>query len=246
MQGSADSDRTDVRQLGGHRYTHRAEDAGMELTGAATQTCRTCGEMKPLTEFDVRADTGKRTTQCKACRRAYQNERNRLVPREPKPDRMVGTTELLTCTRCHELKPAEAFPRRRRDSEKLQSWCRDCFAELNARNYADNRDREIARIRRNTERGRQAARELVAAHLAAHPCVDCGETDPIVLEFDHVRAKRRDVSVMVAAGYPCATIEAEIAKCQVRCGNCHRRKTHERRMAEHMVHEERERWSLAA
>jgi deoxycytidylate deaminase len=204
----------------------------MELATLETQTCRTCGETKPITEFDTRADTGKRKTQCKDCRRKYQNERNgRLHQRQPKPARVAGTSELLVCTRCHELKPADAFPRRRRGEDLLQHWCRDCFAEINALYYAENRDREIARIQRNKERARKAARDLVDAYLATHPCVDCGESDPVVLEFDHVREKRMDISLMVAGGYPCHLIEAEIAKCEVRCGNDHRRKTEERRRA---------------
>jgi len=32
---------------------------------------------------------------------------------------------------------------------------------------------------------------MVFNHFSKHPCVDCGETDPIVLTFDHVRGKKR-------------------------------------------------------
>lgn len=66
--------------------------------------------------------------------------------------------------------------------------------------------------------------ELVRAHLEAHPCVDCGERDIAVLEFDHVRGvKRAEVSLL--AVYSLGAARTEIAKCEVRCGNCHRRKT---------------------
>jgi len=45
-----------------------------------------------------------------------------------------------------------------------------------------------------------------------------------VLEFDHVRGvKRAEVAQM--AGYSLKAARDEIAKCEVRCGNCHRRKT---------------------
>ena len=43
----------------------------------ATQQCRTCDDTKRIEEFDLRADTGKRTTQCKDRRRLYQAGRYR-------------------------------------------------------------------------------------------------------------------------------------------------------------------------
>ena len=88
----------------------------------------------------------------------------------------------------------------------------------------------MERIRRNDALRAAANRANVLAYLQTHACVDCGVSDPLVLEFDHVRGvKRMDVSRLVAAGYPWPAIEEEIAKCEVRCANCHRRVTHVRR-----------------
>ncbi len=67
--------------------------------------------------------------------------------------------------------------------------------------------------------------ERVRAYLLEHPCVDCGETEPLLLDFDHERDKVEDVATMVVMGLPWREIETEIAKCNVRCANCHRRKT---------------------
>jgi hypothetical protein len=55
--------------------------------------------------------------------------------------------------------------------------------------------------------------------------MDCGETDPDVLEFDHLRDKRADISTLVQYGVSWKTVQDEIAKCEVRCANCHRRRT---------------------
>jgi hypothetical protein len=60
--------------------------------------------------------------------------------------------------------------------------------------------------------------------LTASGCVDCGEHDPVVLDFDHRHDKRGSVA---ALAYHCgeATLDREIAKCDVRCANCHRMRT---------------------
>lgn len=190
----------------------------------ATQRCRTCGEVKPLSEFDVRADTGKRRGQCKKCRRGYQRGR---LPRSERPPRLFDLDAVFRCTRCGQMKPASEFPPRLTGSRQLQSWCRSCFREHNARNYRANHDRECARIRRNQEAMRAKNRQLLDGYLRDHPCVDCGETDIVVLEFDHLRDKERNVSDMLHLRWE--RISAEIAKCEVRCANDHRRATRERR-----------------
>ncbi|MET0664959.1 MAG: hypothetical protein ABW008_05335, partial [Acidimicrobiales bacterium] len=69
----------------------------------------------------------------------------------------------------------------------------------------------------------ERARFLVG-YFADHPCMDCGERDPLVLEFDHLSDKR----FMIARGLRDKSWEAllaEMAKCEVVCANCHRRRT---------------------
>ena len=60
-------------------------------------------------------------------------------------------------------------------------------------------------------------------------CVDCGYSDIRALDFDHVRGvKLADVSSMIRRGNGIAMVRAEIAKCEVRCRNCHAIATMER------------------
>jgi len=78
------------------------------------------------------------------------------------------------------------------------------------------------------ERGRQAKAEATTQlieYLRGHPCVDCGETDIVVLDFDHLRDKAAGVSDLVAAGARWERILVEIEKCEVVCANDHRRRT---------------------
>ena len=58
-----------------------------------------------------------------------------------------------------------------------------------------------------------------------NPCIDCGESDPTVLEFDHLGDKLKELSVLAASGASVKALRAEIAKCEVVCCNCHRRRT---------------------
>ena len=110
------------------------------------------------------------------------------------------------CPRCGKERDTE------RDFTKGQTWCKSCRAE-------DARGR-----RTNDENKRR-----LYAYLSSHPCVDCGEADIRCLEFDHVRGNKiTTISDLIKNAASWAAIEAEITKCEVRCANCHRRKTLER------------------
>ena len=85
------------------------------------------------------------------------------------------------------------------------------------------------RQRVNKENARQRAREFIATYIAAHKCVDCGESDPRVLTFDHIRGEKHgNIADMVRNGLGLETIKTEIAKCEVRCVNCHSLVTQQR------------------
>lgn len=78
------------------------------------------------------------------------------------------------------------------------------------------------------KRHRQRNRAKVLEYLLEHPCVTCGEADPIVLDFDHLdrETKFKDISRMLSGHYSWVKILDEINKCRVLCANCHRRHTY--------------------
>jgi hypothetical protein len=74
---------------------------------------------------------------------------------------------------------------------------------------------------------RDEAAAFVFGHLCRHPCVDCGERDPLRLTFDHVRGEKIcDVSTAHSTKtWSVTMIAEEIEKCDVRCWNCHMERT---------------------
>lgn len=77
-------------------------------------------------------------------------------------------------------------------------------------------------------RQKQQFKKRLAEIKQASGCTDCGESNHIVLDFDHIRDKKYNVSRMIHDGFSWAAIKKEIAKCEVVCANCHRIRTHKR------------------
>jgi hypothetical protein len=129
------------------------------------------------------------------------------------------------CARCKSMKPFSQFFRRR-NKTTFKSYCKPCQADFCREYYYANHELYNKRRLLRNKKYRLRNRSFVWQYLTKHPCLDCGERDPIVLEFDHVTGRKvQEVSIMVGQAYPLARIEAEILKCEVRCANCHRRRT---------------------
>lgn len=131
-----------------------------------------------------------------------------------------------TCSICKVAKAPTEFNKKSNRTDGLQPHCRDCNRLRSRAYYNSNREDHkrvtIARKKRVVKESQQ----YVYDYLSSHSCVDCGEADPIVLEFDHVKGEKRNaICYMVARGCSLDNIKTEIEKCEVRCANCHRRKT---------------------
>lgn len=80
----------------------------------------------------------------------------------------------------------------------------------------------------NAQKYRQANMERLRNYLMSHPCVDCGEQDIVVLEFDHLPDFEKKFEIgraVTSTTRSWSLIETEIAKCEVVCCNCHRRRS---------------------
>jgi hypothetical protein len=131
------------------------------------------------------------------------------------------------CSRCDKDKPKTDFGSNKSKKDGLQTFCKECACKYASGHYkkGDIKKKHLQTVNERRKIVVQRNRELVLEYLRSNPCVDCGEADPIVLEFDHQRDKKMGVSRLILGGYPEKTILDEIAKCVVRCANCHRRKT---------------------
>ena len=130
------------------------------------------------------------------------------------------------CNVCKASKLIEEFSKRTTKKGTIipTSKCKTC-----ARQYSKNRYHKTPDVFRSiaNQRGkcnRKKNQKYIIEYLSTHSCVDCNESDPIVLEFDHVRGiKSKDISRLIS-NYSLDLIIEEIKKCDVRCANCHRRR----------------------
>jgi hypothetical protein len=130
------------------------------------------------------------------------------------------------CARCQIAKPRLDFPLKNPAKGWLSSYCLPCRRERAKEHYRDNVAAYMRRARARAAVDRPRNRAFVADYLKSHPCVDCGEADPVVLEFDHRDpATKTDAVGRLIHMSTLAAVRAEIDKCDVRCGNCHRIRT---------------------
>lgn len=124
----------------------------------------------------------------------------------------------------NEFLPINYFGKSKRTKDGLQRVCKVCKSKYDREYYVKNKSRRDDNLNRNRLYGKRN-RKFIYDYLLSHLCVDCGEKDPIVLEFDHLFGKDKSISEMVRRRYSIERIKKEISKCEVRCANCHRRKT---------------------
>jgi len=97
--------------------------------------------------------------------------------------------------------------------------------EASARHYLKNRAKILEKSAKRNKLRRSWNRKFLARVKEMFHCIDRGEDESILLDFDHVRGKKvSNVSDMVGGSYSIKAIKNEIRKCEVRCSNCHRRK----------------------
>ncbi|MEI8175097.1 MAG: hypothetical protein WCG28_04060, partial [bacterium] len=105
--------------------------------------------------------------------------------------------------------------------------CKLCTRLFVKNHYNKNKKYYLEKTHRRNSKLKLELLSYLRQYFLKNPCVDCHESDIAVLEFDHIGKipKFKAVSSLMGHRYPLEKIKEEIKKCEVRCANCHRRKT---------------------
>lgn len=134
------------------------------------------------------------------------------------------------CFKCEEIKNIEEFSFRNKIDKTRNNTCKKCHKKYVKKHYDDNKKKYIEKSRKNSPLYAKRNKSRMKEYLSDKRCCDCGEDDPVVLQFDHVSGnKKKCVSVMVMGCYSWETILKEISKCEIRCSNCHIRRHYKKR-----------------
>lgn len=162
------------------------------------KTCPTCKKTKPISEFNSQK---KYCLSCHNAKGAIWREINKEKNKKSQQK--------------HNQK------RRKLKSYRLRQ------RQYSKNNYQKNKVIYINKSKIQKEKTGKIYQQRIFEYLLAHSCVDCGETNPIVLTFDHVRGEKKfNISESVLRLQPSwEKVVVEINKCDIRCANCHLIKT---------------------
>ena len=137
----------------------------------------------------------------------------------------TGST-MKVCGTCKKRRRLTSFAMRSSVNDTRQSQCKSCQNVATRAHYAKYTPYYVAKAKKRRAEVVGETRLWLRSYLETHPCVDCVEDDIRCLIFDHVRGvKVAGIGVLIARQFPMGRILAEVEKCEVRCANCHAKKT---------------------
>ena len=149
----------------------------------------------------------------------------------------------ILCFNCHQKLHYDDRPKRKKiDTPKKKPRSRrDSYNKLNIpfpsnspeykALYNIHRNQRLKEERKKPEvkermkladkRMEQKCRDYAWQYKTDHPCIKCGTSDPTFLAFHHrdPSTKTAHISKMFKSGMK--KLQAEIAKCDILCSNCH-------------------------
>jgi len=157
-------------------------------------------------------EKSKRAQSCREC-----NSKKRRASRIREDGKII-------CLACKGYFDRAFFNLKDSKSGRIQNVCKTCQNAAGNIHYKRNQAKYIDRAKLYSNNRKFLIYKNILAYFKTHFCVDCGEKDPLVLEFDHQGNKEYNISSMAKNNCTWELVEKEIAKCDVRCSNCHRRR----------------------
>ena len=90
-----------------------------------------------------------------------------------------------SCNICKQKKLLKEFGNLKKSIDGKQRYCLICSREKDRKHYSKSLHRKKT-IRVNNKKRIDEARRYVIEYLSRHSCVDCNESDIVVLEFNHI------------------------------------------------------------
>jgi hypothetical protein len=132
------------------------------------------------------------------------------------------------CNFCNSDRDESDFHWRNKSRGIRISKCRFCSSEYSKNHYRKNKKMYLRKAQKHNSAKADALTKFLLEYLKTHPCLDCGETDLVVLQFDHVKGEKKFNITSRTGHRNFEEVLKEIKKCEVRCANCHLKKTAER------------------
>ena len=177
-----------------------------------TKVCLGCLTELPLANFN-KYEFGIQGVRAR-CKKCFSVHRKTSAQRTAKRLSLEAKGK-RKCSKCGKTKAVSSFQmaiRKGRSKPSREGVCKPCVSIRG----------KIKHKTKNLD-----VRKYVFDYLKTHPCVDCGESNVLALEFDHLHSKKFDIGTALGGNTKIASrVKEEIKKCVVRCSTCHRIKTH--------------------
>jgi len=126
------------------------------------------------------------------------------------------------CSKCKQELDIESFSKNRAKSSGYNNQCKTCQKSYKDQHYRDNKSSYLDRNKENKTRRKIAFYEWMQDKF----CVDCGNNDVRVLEFDHLDRSNKSFNISTkVADLSFESLMEEIEKCEIVCANCHKIRT---------------------
>ena len=112
--------------------------------------------------------------------------------------------------------------------------CSDCRAIYQKEWYQSHKEEHRERAKKSNKKRRDEFAIFIREYKSKTPCVDCGHIFHFAaVDFDHVTGTKK-FEISRGAWLSSDQLLEEMAKCVLRCANCHRIKTYNNRLIAQM------------